>query len=104
MICRYLFFNNGFKFEDYVCNDLTMLCLNISNITIITVKNVDYHCIIHNNSKSETINLLQSGVLGKRSYMLKNCHNFQSTQDRLFLLFFCLVYIKWLILSTTISL
>ena len=30
------------------CHDLSMLCLNISNIAIITIKNVDYHCIIHN--------------------------------------------------------
>ena len=42
-----------------------MLCLNISDITIITVKNVDYFCIIHN-SKSEAINLLESPVLKNR--------------------------------------
>ena len=47
MICRYWFFDHGFKFQDYVCNvchDLTMLCLNISDITISNVKNVDYCC------------------------------------------------------------
>ena len=41
MICHYLFFNHRFKFQDHVCNvchDLTMLCLNISNIGVITVK------------------------------------------------------------------
>ena len=61
VICHYCFFNHEFKFQDYACNachELTMLCLNISNITIIAVKNVDYHCIIHNISKSEVINLL----------------------------------------------
>ena len=50
MICHYFFFNNGFKFQDFVCNvchDLTMVCLNISDITIIIVKNVDYRCIVH---------------------------------------------------------
>ena len=36
-----------------------MLRLNISGITIITVKYADYHCIIHNISKSEAINLLK---------------------------------------------
>ena len=38
-----LLFNHGFKFQDSICNgchDLKMLCLNISDITIITVKNV----------------------------------------------------------------
>ena len=41
MICHYWFFNHGFKFQNYVCNgchDLTKLCLNISNIAIITLK------------------------------------------------------------------
>ena len=43
MICHYFFLNCGFKFQDYVCNgchDLTMLRVNISNIAIITFKNV----------------------------------------------------------------
>ena len=49
------------KFEDSVCNgchDLTILCFNISDIAIITIKNVDFHCIIHGINKSEAINLL----------------------------------------------
>ena len=39
MICHYWFLNHGFEFQDYVCNfchDLTMLYVNISNVT---------HCI-----------------------------------------------------------
>ena len=45
IICHYWYFNHGFKFHNSACNgchDLTMLCLNISNIAIITVKGVDY--------------------------------------------------------------
>ena len=52
MICHYWFFNDGFGFQDCVCNDchdLKMLFLNKSNVTMIAVKNVDYHCIIHSN-------------------------------------------------------
>ena len=55
MICRYCFFNHGFKFQNSVCSgshDLTMLSVNISDFAIITVKNVDYRCII---TKSEAI-------------------------------------------------
>ena len=40
MIFHFWFCNPGFKFQDSVCNgchDLTILCLNISNIAIITV-------------------------------------------------------------------
>ena len=72
MICHYWFFNNGFKFQDSVCSgchDLTMLCLNISDVSIITVKNVDYRCIIHNIGKSEAINLIESDVLENRGYI-----------------------------------
>ena len=61
IVCLYWFFNNGFKFRDSVCNgchDLLMLCLNLSDIAIIiTVKNVDYRCIIYNINKSDTIDL-----------------------------------------------
>ena len=60
-----------------------MLSVNISDIAIITVKNVYYRCIIHKISKYEGINLL------------KNFWFFQG-----FFLLFCLVYIKWLILWT----
>ena len=66
MICHYWFFNHGFKFQDYVCNgchDLTMVCFNLNDITIITVKNIDYRYIIHDISKSEVINLLEIAVL-----------------------------------------
>ena len=66
MICHYWFFNHGFKFQDYICNgchDLTMVCFNLSDITIITVKNIDYRYIIHDISKSEVINLLEIAVL-----------------------------------------
>ena len=51
--------NQGFKFQDSVCNGchgLTMLSVNISDIAIMTIRNVDYRCVIHNISKSEAIN------------------------------------------------
>ena len=51
MICHYWFLNHGFKFQDSVCNgchDLTMLSVITSDIAIVTVKSVDYLCIIHN--------------------------------------------------------
>ena len=60
MICHYCFFNQGFKCQDFLCNgchDLANLCLNISDIAIITVKNVDYYCINHAINKSEGIDL-----------------------------------------------
>ena len=72
MICHYQFFNHGFEFQNSVCNgfhDLTMLSVNISDIAIITVKNVDYCYIILNISKSEAINLLKDSFLEDRGYI-----------------------------------
>ena len=46
-----------------------MLCVNMSDIAIITVNNVGYRCIIHNFSKSEAINLLKNSVLENRGYI-----------------------------------
>ena len=48
-----------------------MLCIDISDIALMTVKNVDYRCIIHNISKSEAINLLEKSVLEDRGYIEK---------------------------------
>ena len=72
MVCHYCFFNHGFKFQDSVCNgchDLMMLCLNISCIAIVIVKDVNYHCIICDISKSEAINLLKNSVCDGRGYI-----------------------------------
>ena len=72
MICHYWFFNHGFKFQDHVCNgyhDLSMLCLNISDIAIIIAKNVDYLYVIHNIGKSEAINLLENSFLEDLGYL-----------------------------------
>ena len=74
MICHYWLFNHGFKFQDSVCNGchvFTMLCVNIDDIAVITIKNVDYRCIIHNISKSETINLLENSALEIGGYIYK---------------------------------
>ena len=67
-----IFFNNGFKFHDFVCNgchDSKMLCLNIKNIAIITFKNVYYFCVIHSISKFEANNLFKNSVLDDRQYI-----------------------------------
>ena len=56
MICHYWLFNHG-------------LCLNISDIAIITFKNVDFCCIVHDINKSEAINLLKNSVLEHHWYI-----------------------------------
>ena len=69
MICHYCCFNHGFEFQDFLyngCHGLTMLSVNISDIAIITEKNVDYCC--YNISKSEASNLLKNSLLEDRGY------------------------------------
>ena len=59
----YLLFNHGFQFQDSLCNDchvFTMLIVNISDIVIITVKNVDYSCIVGNISIFEAITVFRT--------------------------------------------
>ena len=76
MICHYFFCNHGFEFQCSVCNgchDFSILSLNIHDITFITVKNVDYCCIIHEISKSEAINSLENSVLEDPGYISKYC-------------------------------
>ena len=63
-----------FEFKKLVgngCRDLMLLCLNISNIAIITVKSTDYRCIIHDISKSEAIYLLKNSVRSACRYIYK---------------------------------
>ena len=95
MIWHYWFLNYAFKRQNSVCNgchDLTMLSFNVSDITIITVKNTDYRCIIHN-SKSGAINLLESAVLQKRGCILKILSLFSvHSRQLLFILFLFIIY------------
>ena len=51
------------------CHDLSMMCLNISDIAIITSENLDYCDIMYGISKSEAINLLRNSVLEDRGYI-----------------------------------
>ena len=58
IVCHYCCFNHEFKFQSSVyngCHDMTMLCLNLSDIASITVKGVDYRCISHYISESDAI-------------------------------------------------
>ena len=62
----YCIFNNRFKFQNSVCNgfhSVTTLCLNIVHITIITVKNIGYCCIIHDNQFSDDITFKRVVIL-----------------------------------------
>ena len=72
MVCHCWFCNYGFEFQGSVCNgchNFTILCLNASDIAIITVKDVNYCCIAYVISKYDAIHLLESSVLGACGYL-----------------------------------
>ena len=69
-ICHYRYFlNKGFQFQPYVCNrchDLVIF-MNLSNSSILRIKDTDYRCIISGSTKSEAIKLLQNVDLTEKS-------------------------------------
>ena len=71
IVCHYCYFNHELKFQNTICNgchDLTMFCLNFSDIAIMTVEGVDCRCIIHDINKSDAIHLSKNPVHDARGY------------------------------------
>ena len=75
---RYLsllvFLDKAFKFQMYVsngCLDVLMISVNLSNIAILEIHVVEYHCVINEISKSEAINLMQNIDLSEKSGTLQ---------------------------------
>ena len=57
--------------------DLAMLRLNLSDIAIITVKNDDYHCSIHEICKSDASHLSKNVLFDERRYIKNACQRNQ---------------------------
>ena len=72
MTCHYWFFNQEFKYKDFICNGcrgLVMQCVNIIDIVIIALKSAGYGCIVHGISKSDSINLLKNPLSNDSGYI-----------------------------------
>ena len=71
IICHYwdLIMGSNFKILFVMAVLIWQCCFNISDIAIITIKRVDYCCIIHDISKSKAIHLLENSVLDDRGYI-----------------------------------
>ena len=72
-ICHYwCSLDKGLKFQPNVynrCNDLLIMSVNLSDITILN-KGYDYRCVISGVNKIEAINLMQNNDLTKKSTTL----------------------------------
>ena len=64
MVCHYWYFKDaGFKFEPYVCDkclDVLMTTYELKNIAILSVRGVDFRCILWDISKNKAINRLNN--------------------------------------------
>ena len=59
----------SFRLKEEITKNIVDTIFHMSNIATITVKAVDYHCIIHDISISEAIRLLENFVLDDRGYI-----------------------------------
>ena len=73
MLCHYWYFKDvGFKFEPHVCNkchDVLMTAYELKIVAILTVKGVDYRCILWAISKNEGANVLNDSVLEEKDVL-----------------------------------
>ena len=70
MICHYWYFKDiGYKYEPYVCNDLSMVVYDLNDFMILNIKDVDYRCYVFNMSKNDAINLLHNSVLDNKGVL-----------------------------------
>ena len=64
MICPYWYFKDiGYNFERYVCNkchNLSIMADELENIAILTLKGVNYGCVLWNITRYDTINRLNN--------------------------------------------
>ena len=67
MLCHYWCFKNvRFKFELHVCNkchDVLVTAYELKNIVILSVKGVDFRCILWGISRNEAVHRLNNSVL-----------------------------------------
>ena len=67
MLCHYWYFKNvRFKFELHVCNkchDVLVTAYELKNIVILSVKGVDFRCILWGISRNEAVHGLNNSVL-----------------------------------------
>ena len=73
MICGYYYFKDtGFKYQPYFCygcHEFSMIAQNLSDSTIIRVKNVDYRCYIAGIDKNYAISLLLNSILNNKGVL-----------------------------------
>ena len=72
-LCHYWFFkDNGFKFEEHVCNkchDLLTIAYSLKDIAILNAKGATFRCILMGISKNEGLKRLNNSVTYDRGVL-----------------------------------
>ena len=67
MICHYWYLKDvGFKFEPHGCNechDVLTAAYELKSIAILSIKEVDFRCVLWSISRDEAVNRLNNSVL-----------------------------------------
>ena len=73
MFCHYCYFKDlGCKFVPHVCNKchhVLMTAYELKNIAILSVRGVDFRCILWGISRDEAVNRLNNSVLEDRGLL-----------------------------------
>ena len=73
MICNYYYLKDiGFKYQQYVCDgchDLSMTVKNLSDLFVVTIKNVDYRVYMTGVDKKDAVNILNNSKLGNKGVL-----------------------------------
>ena len=68
--CHYQYFEDvGFKYEPYVCSgchNISMMACELKNTAILSIKSVDYRCVLWNMNKNDPVNRLNNFRLDDR--------------------------------------
>ena len=73
MICNYYYFKDiGFKYQPYVCNgchDFSMTVQNLTDVFVVTIKNVDYRIYITGVDQKAAVFILKNSDLSNESVL-----------------------------------
>ena len=72
MVCNHYYFNDNFDYQPYLCNkchDFLMTVMDLSDLFVLTVKNVDYRVYISGIDKKEAINIYKNSDLGDKGLL-----------------------------------
>ena len=72
MVCNHYYSKGKSDYQPYVCNDshnFSMTVVDLSDFSVLNIKNVDYRVYISNIDKKEAVNILKNFLLGDKGVL-----------------------------------